>query len=164
MDCLITYYRPVSYTHLDVYKRQDLKYLPCEIVNAATDDKIDDIDYLLCDETGTAVDNNNDETVIDIIMTDHTKGDWTILGDNKLYDIIIWNNPVNCNGIVEEYKNLNNLYIDRNDIMNLIKNELCRCKTRLLYDYGGKQLMCMNAVSYTHLDVYKRQGPFEVTR
>ena len=36
----------VSYTHLDVYKRQgiervsDNKYLPCKIVSAANDDKI----------------------------------------------------------------------------------------------------------------------------
>ena len=67
-------------------------------------------------------------------MTDHTKGDWTILGDNRLYHLITWNNPV---GIVEEYKNLDNLYINKNDIMSLIKNEWCRCKTRLLYVDGG---------------------------
>ena len=46
-------------------------------------------------------------------MTDHTKGGLTILDGDKLYEVIIWNNPVNCYGIV--------------------------------------------AVSYTHLDVYKRQ-------
>ena len=47
-------------------------------------------------------------------MTDHTKGDWTILNNNKLYDLITWNNPV---AIVEEYKSLDNLYINKNDIM-----------------------------------------------
>ena len=103
----VVYLGSVSYTHLDVYKRQgydelvkrldiervsDNKYLPCEVVGTAND-KSDNIDYLLYDETDTAVDNDNNETVIDIIMTDHTKGDWTILGDNRLYDLITWNNP-----------------------------------------------------------------------
>ena len=92
---------------LDIERVSDNKYLPCEIVSAANDDKVDDIDFLPCDETGTAVDNNNDEIIIDPIVTHHTKGDLTILGGDKL-----WNNPVNCYGIVEGYKNLNNLYID----------------------------------------------------
>ena len=74
---------------LDIERVSDNKYLPCEIVSTA----IDDIDYLLYDKANTAVDNNNNETVIDITVTGRTKGDWTIL-DNKLYDLITWNNPV----------------------------------------------------------------------
>ena len=75
--------------------------------------------------------------IIDLIVTNHTKDDLTILDGDKLYDVIIWNNPVYYCGIVEEYDNLNSSEIDRNNIMNLIKNELCRRKTRLLYDDGG---------------------------
>ena len=52
---------------LDIERVSDNKYLPREIVSAANDDN--DIDYLPCDETGTAVDDNNDEIVIDITMT-----------------------------------------------------------------------------------------------
>ena len=63
---------------------------------------------------------------------------------DRLYDVIIWNNPVDYYGIVEKYENLNSRYIGRNNIMYLIKNELCRRKTRLLSDDGGKQLVFMN--------------------
>ena len=66
---------------LDIERVSDNKYLPCEIVSTA----IDDIDYLLYDKANTAVDNNNNEIVIDITISDQTKGNWTILDDNKLY-------------------------------------------------------------------------------
>ena len=46
-------------------------------------------------------------------------------------------NPVNYNDIVEKYEHLNSHYIDRDNIMYLIKNDLCRRKTRLLFDVGG---------------------------
>ena len=65
---------------------------------------------------------------------DHTKGDLTILDGDKLYDVILWNNPVD---IVEKYENLNSHYIDRDNIMYLIINELCRRKPRLLFHDGG---------------------------
>ena len=42
------------------------------------------------------------------------RGDMTILYDDKLYDKIIWNNPV---GIVEEYEHINNHYVDSNNII-----------------------------------------------
>ena len=78
---------------LDITRINNIEYLPCEVVSTAND-KSDNIVYLLYDKANTAVDNNNNnETVIDIIMTDHTKDDWTILGDNRLYDLITWNNP-----------------------------------------------------------------------
>ena len=37
-------------------------------------ERFSDIKYLPWDETGTAADNNNDEIIIDLIVTDHTKG------------------------------------------------------------------------------------------
>ena len=43
---------------------------PCEIVSTA----IDVTDYLLYHKANTAADNNDNETVIDITMTDCTKG------------------------------------------------------------------------------------------
>ena len=122
----------VERLHID--RVSDIKYLPCEIVSAANDDKIDDIDYLPCVETGIAADDNNDEIIIDLIVTNYTQGDLTILDGDKLYDVIICNNPVD---IVEKYENLNSLYIDGDNIMNLINNELCIRKSRSLYDDGG---------------------------
>ena len=112
---------------LDIERVIDNKYLPCEIVSTA----IDVIDYLLYDKANTAADNNDNETVIDITMTDRTKGDWTVLDDNKLHNLITGNNPVD---IVEEYKNLDNLYMNKNNIMCLEKNDLCKRKTRFLYN------------------------------
>ena len=97
----------------------------------------DDIEYLPCDETGIAADDNNDEIIIYLIVTNHTKGDLSILDGDKLHDVIIWNNPVDYYGIVEKYENLNSRYIDRDNIMYLINNELCRRKIRLLFDDGG---------------------------
>ena len=93
----------VSYTHLDVYKRQ-----------------VDD--------------DNVDEFITYLVVTDNTKGDMTIRDGDTLYDIILWNNPVS---IVENYEKLNIHYVDSNNIMYLIKNDLCRRKTRLLFDDGG---------------------------
>ena len=46
-------------------------------------------------------------------MTDYTKGDLIILDGDKIYDLIIWNNPVD---IVEKYEKLNSHYIDRDNI------------------------------------------------
>ena len=86
---------------LDIGGVSDIKYLPCDVISAANDDKVDDIDYLPCDVTGIAADDNNDEIIIDLIVTNHTKGDLTILDGDKLYDVIIWNNPVDYYGIVE---------------------------------------------------------------
>ena len=68
------------------------------------------------------------------MVTDHTKGDMTILDGDTLYDIIIWNNPVS---IVESYEKLNIHYVDGNNIMYLLKNDLCRPKIRVLFDDGG---------------------------
>ena len=62
---------------LDIERVNNIEYLPCEIVSGANDDN--DIDYLPCDETGTGADNNNDEIIIDPIVTNYTKNDLTIL-------------------------------------------------------------------------------------
>ena len=70
-------------------------------------------------------------------MTNDTKGDRTIPYDDMLHDKLIWNKPINSNDIVERYKKLNKYYIDNNNIIYLIKNDVCRSKTRLLFDDGG---------------------------
>ena len=119
---------------LDIERVNDIVYLPCKIFSSSNDDKVDHVDYLPGDVTGIAADDNNDEIIIDLIVRNHTQGDLTILDGDKLYDVIIWNNPVD---ILEKYDNLSSLYIVGDNIVNLIKNELCRHKTRLLYDDGG---------------------------
>ena len=55
----------------------------------------------------------------------------------QVYDIIIWNNPVDYYGIVVEYESLNDDYIDTGNIMNLNKNETCMGNVRLIFDDGG---------------------------
>ena len=50
------------------------------------------------------------------------------LYDDMLHDEIIWDKPINSNDIVERYKNLNKYYIDNNNIIYLIKNNVCRPK------------------------------------
>ena len=59
---------------LDIERVDNIEYLPCEVIGAANDDRVDDIDYLPCDESGIAAGNNNDEIIIDLIVTNHTKG------------------------------------------------------------------------------------------
>ena len=71
-------------------------------------------------------------------MTKNTKGNWTIPNEDMIYHIIIWSNPVDYYyGIVEEFEMLNGHDIDRNNIMSLIKNELCISNIRLILDDGG---------------------------
>ena len=71
-------------------------------------------------------------------MTNNTKGDLTIPNVDKLYDVIMWNNPVDYYyGIVKESENSNSHYIERGNIMNLIKNEMYLYNVRLIFDDGG---------------------------
>ena len=56
--------------------------------------------------------------------------------DSKLYDKLIWNNPINYDSFAE-YKNLNKYYIHDGNIMFSRKNKLYRPKIRLLFDDGG---------------------------
>ena len=69
-------------------------------------------------------------------MTNYTEGDRTIPYDDKLYDKLIRNNPINYDGFVE-YKNVNKYYINDDNIMFSRKNKLYRPKIRLLFDDGG---------------------------
>ena len=73
-------------------------------------------------------------------MTDNnTDGDKTRITDvDRLYDLIImWGNPVkHCYEVMEPFEKTNSYY-NSNNKMHLIINELCRRKTRLLFDDGG---------------------------
>ena len=53
----------------------------------------DYIEYLPCDGISAANDVKVDENIIYLTVTNHTKSDLTILDGDKLYDVIIWNNP-----------------------------------------------------------------------
>ena len=70
-------------------------------------------------------------------MTNYTKGDWTIPNVDKFYDIVMWSNPAEYYYGIMDKINLNSYYITKDDIMYLIKNELCIRKIRLLFDDGG---------------------------
>ena len=57
---------------------------------------------------------------------------------DRFYDRMIWINPGDYySGVMEEFEKWNGSYINSNNIMYLIKNELCIRKTRLLSDDGG---------------------------
>ena len=94
-------------------------------------------EFLPYDIIGTAVDDDNDDFITYLVVTDDTKGDMTILNRDQLYEIMICNNHINYNSIVEEYDNVDNHYVDNNNMMYLIKNDVYRPKIRLLYDDGG---------------------------
>ena len=75
--------------------------------------------------------------IMTLYGTDNTKGDRTIIDHDKLYEIMIWSDHIDYNGIVERYKKLNKYYIDSTNIIYSIINDLYRPKIRLLYDDGG---------------------------
>ena len=95
------------------------EYVPCikAEMAAIVDDDNNDNNYLPCEVKGVAVDNDeNNDFITYLIVTNYTEGDRTIPYDDKLYDKLIWNKPINSNDIVEEYKILNKYYIDNNNI------------------------------------------------
>ena len=51
--------------------------------------------------------------------------------------MIIWNNPVNHYGIVVEYESLDDDYLNKGNILNVNRNELCMLNIRLIFDDGG---------------------------
>ena len=61
-------------------------------------------------------DDGNNDLITYLIVTNNTKGDRTITDRDKLYDKLIWNNPINYDSFVE-YKNLNECYINDSNIM-----------------------------------------------
>ena len=81
-------------------------------------------------------DNENNDLVTYLIVTNYTEGDRTITDRDKLYEKLIGNNPINYDGFMK-YKNLNVCYINDVNIMCLIKNKLYRPKIRLLFDDMG---------------------------
>ena len=118
------------------------EYVPCikAEIAAIVDDDNNDNKYLPCEVKGVVVDYYDDDSndfITYLIRTDNTKGDRTISDREKLYDKLIQNKPINSNDIVERYKNLNKYYIDKNNIIYLITNNVCRPKIRLLFDDGG---------------------------
>ena len=133
---------PVSYTHLDVYKRQvDLPC--CENGAAIDDDNVDNyIEYLPVHRRGILIvdDSENKERIKCLRVTDNnTDGDKTRITDvDRLYNLIIMcGNPVkHCYEVMEPFEKTNSYY-NSNNKMSLIVNELCRRKTRLLFDDGG---------------------------
>ena len=82
--------------------------------------------YLPCKEADIAVgedDNENNDFITYLVVTNYTGGDSTITNRDRLYDELIGNNPINYDGFIK-YKNLNVYYINDVNIMYLIKNKL----------------------------------------
>ena len=86
---------------------------------------------LPCNGAEVVGDNEKDDFTKYLAVTDYTKGDMTI-PDHELYEI------------VENYRNLNSMYIDCNNIRHSILNHVYSFKVRLLFDDGGQLfLLCL---------------------
>ena len=70
-------------------------------------------------------------------IRDSPKGDLTVHDVDKVYYIILWNNPAfDYYGIVD-YTNLNGYYIERGSKIRLDYTEMGMYKISLIYDDGG---------------------------
>ena len=91
---------------------------------------MENIDVLPCDVIGAAVDDDNvDDIVTYLIVTNNTKGDLTVNDVDEVYDVILWNNSMGYYSIVDKI-NLNGHYIERDNIIDLNKNEMCMYSIR----------------------------------
>ena len=72
-------------------------------------------------------------------MTINNKGDLTKhTNADRFYEPIIWSKTGGYySGVMEQFEKWKDYYITGNNIMYLMKNELCIRKTRLLFDDGG---------------------------
>ena len=74
-----------------------------------------DNNYLPWEVMGVVVDNHDDDSndlITYMIMTDNTEVDRTIPDCDMVYDKLIWNTLINTNEIVEKYKNGDKYYND----------------------------------------------------
>ena len=71
-------------------------------------------------------------------MTNNTDGDWTIITYvDKVYEILIGNNPINHNGIMNGIKVMDDYYNNNNNRLSVYNNDACYKYTRYIYDDGG---------------------------
>ena len=121
------------------------KDLPCVVVNDGYIG-IDDDKHLPVVRISILVtaDGYSDESINYLNVTENTNGDWTKHTNVDLgYDKIMGENPGDYYYGKMDKKDLNGYYINGNHTMYVNKNEMCNAGIR--------------PVSYTHLDVYKRQ-------
>ena len=93
--------------------------LPCGVISTAVVDEnnIDDNKHLPDNEINVAEGDDNGEMVTYLIVTNHTKSDWTINDGNRFYDLIMCNNPINYYyGIMVKDENMNSHYIIKDNI------------------------------------------------
>ena len=140
----------VSYTHLDVYKRQERE-------------RVSNIVDLPCYEDSAEINNNNVDNYIEClpvhrrgvliiddfkmerlkytrVIDNNTDGDKAKINDlDRIYDLIImWDNPVNYYvGFMEQFEILENHYINNNNEWSVSKDDKYYIKIRLLHDDGG---------------------------
>ena len=66
---------------------------PCDATVVADDDN-DDIDVLPYNATGVAVDDDVDDIVTYLVVTNNPKGDLTIHSVDEVYDVVLWSRDV----------------------------------------------------------------------
>ena len=125
---------------LEIDRIVNNEYLPGDVISTvANDDYIDDNKHLPGDKIGVIVadDDNNGEIITYLVMTNNTKGDLTIPKVDLIYEIIMWNNPVNYYYGIVNNTDLDGHYIKEGNIMDFIKNEWYLHNVRLIFDDGG---------------------------
>ena len=122
----------------------NIQYLPYEVISTVVnDDYIDVEDDIHLPVGRISVLVTADYYDVDsrnyLIVTNDNKGDLTKHTDvDRFYERIIWSNTGGYySGVMEQFEKWKGYYINGNNIMYLIKNELCIRKIRLLFDDGG---------------------------
>ena len=149
----------VSYTHLDVYKRQ-------------TDDITAMMQLLLkidckCDKQNENFNNFKTEIKNEITTQNvQIKSDFHEKFDEIKREIKKRNNNLNkrCDIVIKKLDDkliqIENQMVSNSDNLN---NEFTGNKNDMILEKDDESIMSDNAVSYTHLDVYKRQ-PMRYTK
>ena len=120
---------------LEVVNMNHIKYLPVEreIENYFENICINDNDL----HDVVVEEYNNDKTIY-LTLTSNTNGDWTIITYvDKFYERLIGNNPINCNGLINDIELMDYYYNNNNNKVSMYNNDECYKYVRYIYDDGG---------------------------
>ena len=97
------------------------------------------IEYSPCIETEVVaeVDDNADESLTYLTLTENTKGEITLPDVDRNFEIMVCNNICIINSIDTMEQSNNDDYYNHNRHMYTIVNEWCSHRIRLLYNDGG---------------------------
>ena len=112
-----------------------IKYLPVEreideyFTNIFINDS--DLHYIIVEEY-------KDSNTTYLMLINNTNGDWTVITYvDKFYEILIGNNPINCNGLINDIELMDYYYNNNNNKLSVCNNDACYKYIRYIYDDGG---------------------------